>query len=386
MRHPVSVSVALCAACLQLTTAASAQVASATPLMQVQGTGPRLSQAVMLSAGFGQMFGIRELADGTALLVDMDQPAIYHVDFSNGTATVIGHEGASPGEYTSPRFILPLQGDSSTVFDQRHWRWTFLDGSRVLTRTVGFATASFEQIRGVDRQGRIYYTGAERSGGTTGPDSLPILRLDPTTHRIDTLGQLRMPPAPPAHERSEVVVMGLNGPFGLYGPFPARDDWTVSSNGDIAIARTTPYRVDRLDHTGTRSIGTRLTYQPVVVAAEDKAEYAARFGKARLQVPGAGGKPREIAQPAGITWPAVKPPFGPGAVRIAPDGSVWVTRSPAWNEAGQTIDVIGAGGRRVGVITTRAGTTVLGFGPRAIYLAEENEDGLYHLWRQGVQW
>jgi DNA-binding beta-propeller fold protein YncE len=363
-----------------------AQAVHRVPLIRVEGTALRLGQSTTLPVAFGQLFGIRELADGTALLVDTDQPAIYQVNFSTGAATVIGHEGAGPGEYMNPRFILPLQGDTSTVFDARQWRWIFLDGARMLTHTVGFATATVEQIRGVDRQGRIYYTGAERSAGGAGPDSLPILRLDPSTSQVDTLGQLRMPPARPSRQRSEVLVVGVTGPFGLFGPFAARDDWAVTGSGDIAVARVTPYRVDRLAPRGSHSLGPTLAYQPVAVTAEDRAAYAAGSGRARLLVPGAGGTRREIAPPAETTWPEVKPPFGPGAVRIAPDATVWVTRSPAWSEAGQTLDVIGSRGERVGVVTTRAGVTVLGFGPHAIYLVEEDADGLFHLWRQGVQW
>ena len=82
-------------------------------------------------------------------------------------------------------------------------------------------------------------------------------------------------------------------------------------------------------------------------------------------------------------WPEVKPPFLDAAVRVAPDGNVWVLRTRAWDDSIPTFDVFDAAGRVVERVALPKRTKLVGFGKGTVYLARTDEDDL--VWLQRVR-
>lgn len=368
---------------LTLSGSLSLPAQSPAPVLRILGIGPIPGARVESSHQFSRLAGVRELSDGSVLVVDVLEQAILHVDFRTDRTVVVGRNGSGPGEYTDPYLIVPTHGDSSAVFDQAQWRWVFLASATMLTRTVSHATNTFNQMRGFDVRGRIYFEGTPAFGA---PDSLPVLRLDPASGLIDTLALLRLPRPRPDGETGGVVVEGFPGPFGWYGPFAPRDDWAVQDDGTLVIVRVDPYRVDWLTPNGRRTLGQAIDHPPIRIAPADREAWTRRHKSVKLIVPDADGKQRLITPSTSIQWPEFKPPFEPGAVKVAPDRSVWVTRTRPANDLAQVIDIIGRYGTVTGNATISAGLRLLGLGRSGIYLIREDDDGLQTLIRQNVTW
>ncbi len=352
------------------------------PVLRVSGDGPTLVGSPVPVGEYSRIIGARELSDGSVLLIDAEERAILHLPRSGSQATAVGRDGSGPGEYTSPRLIVPIAGDTSAVFDQSQWRWVFLNGARMLPRTLNFATAATEQYRGFDRQGRLYYEGSEGFGAA--PDSLPILRYDPHSEQTDTVARIKLP-KPRDKREVDVVVGGMSGPFSRYGPYAPRDDWSVAGDGTIVIARVSPYRVDRIVR-GRQTSGPLIPDTTRRIEPRDKDAWTARYGTMKVAIPEQGGKHRVIVPNFDVEWPDYMPPFEPGAVRLAPDGTAWITRTPAATDPSTIIDLVDVRGMRVGRVSLRPDLRLVGLGRTTIYLVREDEDGLQSLIRQRVTW
>ena len=68
--------------------------------------------------GFTTVAGIRELADGRVILVDLYN-GVQVIDAAWASMRQVGRRGSGPGEYRDPRKIFALAGDSSAVFDHQ---------------------------------------------------------------------------------------------------------------------------------------------------------------------------------------------------------------------------------------------------------------------------
>ncbi len=375
------------------------------------------------SVGVG---AIRELRDGRVIVADPRDKVVSVVDFRSGSTASIGREGSGPQEFGFPLRLYAAPGDTTLLFDPLNQRYLIIgpDAKPINTfrieteaprpapppggqgRPAGAPQVQFAGLgftaRTTDARGRMY---GEGSGITQGPDgrpmsadSVPLLRYDRATRRLDTLAYITLP-------KSNTQVSGSGGNMrvmiGGANPLLPRDEWAVFPDGRVAIARATAYRIDFIGPDGSKRSGPRIAYTPVRMNAaeirhEEGLRNAARANSMSIQMnnnngqvtrsatmgPGANAPPLEPL----TDWPEVKPPFrsGMASVLARPNGELWVRRTENAQARGTLYDVINAQGSVAYQVRVPDGITLVGFGNNTIYTTRKDADDLVYLQRHSV--
>jgi hypothetical protein len=247
---------------------------------------------------------------------------------------------------------------------------------------VGLGLAN---VRGVDARGRIYFVSdpwaAARQAGAgenyvVRGDSVPLLRWDRVTGRVEPIAMLRITSPDDSEERRVAIRSG-----GV--PFAPRDDAIAAQDGHVTIARATPYQVDVVTPDGRWLPGTPLAHTPVRLTEADRQEFRqTRRGSRFVSTGTAGGAPDLSADPI---WDEYKPPFPFGrGVLTALDGTTWVLRWGAHGDSMQTYDLIDASGTLVSRLQLAAGSRVVTFAGNGVWVAREDNDGPLWLSRHNV--
>jgi hypothetical protein len=296
---------------------------------------------------------------------------------------------------------------------------------------------------GFDAKGRLVYRaqsfGPPRGGMTGGqpmqppviPDSVPLVRYDLLTRKLDTAAFVRSP-APKFNIVQNERGMSMTS---IINPLPEVDDWAILPDGTIAILRK-DYHVDYIDANGQKTSAPKIPFDwqrlsdSAKLAIIDSAK--ARMTRARAAGPGGGfvitrdgpggndvvaggapgaapgggapvmvfrterveggppprgGAPTEtrVAGPPALTFvepselPDYQPAFTTGSVRADREGKLWVRiLSPVQSAAGPEYDVIDRTGKLVDRVALPAGTTIAGFGPDgAVYLGVRDASGVH---------
>ncbi|HKS04775.1 MAG TPA: hypothetical protein VJR92_00555 [Gemmatimonadaceae bacterium] len=379
------------------------------------------------SEPFSQLVGIRELKDGRVIVGDTRDRTLQVIDLAAGRATPIGREGSGPDEWLSPQRVLAWPGDSTVIFDPQNNRMLVVGpnarparsfdpsgappgapgagrggvagagaGAGAGGRNVQFRGALIP--RGTDSRGRIYSQGA---GVSIGPDfsivqsdTAPIVRFDPSSNTHDTVAYVHLAPRPTAPARP--IDAGGGRQMMVFGtaltPFAPADDWNVTSDGQVVIARVADYRIDVVGVDGKTARGTPTRFTPVPVTEQDKenwrrAQQAARAGGSGGVRVNIGGETRTVPlppTPEPTEWPATKPPFQNSSVWSAPNGEVWVLRTGAASDKTTSADVFNAQGRHVSRVVFPERTRLVGFGTNAVYLVRTDDDDLLYLQRHAL--
>ncbi len=364
-------------------TFAAAAIALANPLqsqtLEPTSLGEPLTE---LGQPFTSVRSIRELSDGRVLVADTEDQAVYLADFERDDYRMVGRNGSGPGEYQLPLALLALPSDSSLIFDPANGRYLVInpDGSSGTTFRLEELEGFLQVPGGSDGAGRLYFSESSRFGSGSG--EAVVFRFDRGTRQIDTLAQLDVPAMKLGQGSSGGVRIRVNGASGMpvTVPFQARDAWAVSADGRVAVARSSPYRVEWYQDSDTVS-GPEVTYTPVRVTDAD--EQAAEAQAPRATIAMRGGSSRSIALPVAdrSDWPDHKPPFRSTGLLVSPAGELWLPRYQPAGAEQQLYDVFGRGGERVRQVLLPAGTSLVGFGARWIYLVRTDEDGLNWLGR-----
>jgi hypothetical protein len=246
---------------------------------------------------------------------------------------------------------------------------------------------------GTDRHGSIYFQARSFGIGTAGSsdaaDSVRIVRWNPERGLIDTVAALREPER--RIERGGGNVMVMPSPFG------ASDDWAVSWDGNVGVARSVGFRIEWTESDGARSIGSEIEYEPVAITQSDRdawleardnppggamfisVEAGGGGGNVRATPPPRGG--RMVGPPvADEDWPQTKPPFPPSAVNATPEGELWVLRHVAYG-APPEYDVFDGTGKCVRTAVLAPNSRVVAFGKGVVYVARTDVDDLQWLER-----
>ncbi len=350
---------------------------------------PRTATLGQPSAAYAQAFGlvntVRELGDGRVVVADPLGGEVVILDAALRQARPVGREGAGPGEYRQPDAVYPLPGDSTLVVDLGNARLSVLAPNGTFARSFPMVLGQLNLAEGpptamlpggTDARGRIYF-----QGPGFGRDSTELLRFDPATRKVDTLVRLKLPDV----ERQESGGENQRRVSIRTIPFAASDGWAVGANGAVAALRVRDYHLDWIDAGRVRS-GPPAGAPPVRIGRAEKEEWVERTqltGGIGMQVQNVNGEVsvsfgRNRAQGridvTGYKWPERKPAFDPGAIRVDPQGRVWVFRHLAAGQAA-LYDVFGPDGALAGSVRFPAGRRLVGFGARGLYAVALSEDG-----------
>jgi hypothetical protein len=343
---------------------------------------------------FSEVTGFRELSDGRVVVADAKERTIHVVDLVTRRGLRVGREGSGPGEFVSVGRLLPAAGDTTWMVDPANGRVFVITpegvpgapvslvnpqatpGQRVPagTATMGAPPPLLLLPLHIDQAGRLYETRAAVSrgpmprGATQSQDSAVIRRWDRIGGQVDTVAWLR---TPQTRGRLSASVQ-IRAP----SPFAPRDVWAVAMDGAIAIVRASDYHVEWIASNGSRLVGDPIAHDRVRVTGADKEDFLNRLratsGVERID------EVASVLDAAG--WPEFKPPFT-GTIHIAPDGRLWVARTPARVTDQQTYDVINRRGELVERIRMPPRTLIVGLGAHGIYARRLDDVDLAYLQR-----
>jgi hypothetical protein len=246
-------------------------------------------------------------------------------------------------------------------------------------------------------------------------DSSLVVRFDLGTRTVDTIASIK------SQKLHQVIQRDEDGRFlsvtVVPDVLPLIDDWTVSSDGSVAIVRGRDYHIDWLGADGkwrstakipfawqhldddekTRLIDSVLA---VLKARRDSLEAAiAGRGGPGVAVAGGGGRgggdapvgrggggdapagpppPIIDGRPALSDLPDYRPAFSRGSTRADADGNLWIRTTTLVN--GQPVyDVVNRQGTIVDRVQLPPFRTIAGFGPGVVYMAVKDAAGIVHL-------
>lgn len=335
---------------------------------------------------FNRIASVRELADGSVLMVDRGDDRLYHVRWERAPVQV-GRKGSGPGEFHTVGDLFALGGDSTLLTDQYTGRWNLLVGATVAeTESEGRPLNQLfgGSIHGADVRGRVLDVVGVRSGpGLRGTsfvsDTNLMVVAARASQRADTIARLKgvgsrgLRVTQPSGSRPGRIVAN--------NPFESKELALLMVDGWIAVARADPYRIDWRSPDGDWTKGSALEPSRVRVTEREKCAIVRRLG---WDPPGAPCRPDDYPG-----WPEFAPPFL--ATPVAPPlfadprGRLLVRRTPTADHPGNRYDLIDRAGRRIGVIELPATRSIVGFGASHVYVAFTGEDGTQslhrHAWR-----
>lgn len=352
-----------------------------------------LSQASARYPGeFSLLRGVRELANGSVLVVDPIDKVLLRIDPALRRADTLGRQGRGPGEYVQPDGIWPLPADSSLLVDLGNNRLTVVDPSGRLAGSMPIIGGGGEGggpppvmlVAGVDARGGLWFRGGP------GRDSTGVFRFDRARKASDQVAMILAPPV----RRTESGEANARAVRMEMIPLGAQDGWAVASNGMLYIVRAPGYRIDAVAPGGARVTGQSVSFSPVRITDAEKTEWieeAARSGAISIGIESNGSEQSfSLARQRAVddriramTFPATKPPFDAGQLFVDTKDRLWVRRHEAAGRVA-AYDVFDARGNRVAVVRLPAGRSIVGFGARGVYLRHVDEDDLMHLERYVV--
>jgi hypothetical protein len=367
---------------------AAALLLCTVPLCGQQAPSIRLRPAEIVFNGsdeeFSQVTAVRELADGRLLVADRLEGRIVLLDPVSRRVTPIGRRGRGPGEYSAVGGLYALRGDSTLLTDPTTRRWHIVSGDRIVNVPVTPIASQFgSALGGIDSLGRVLGVVGFRVSSTVPvmrdrADSLLVLRLDRATQRVDTIARIRGQ-GPQAAATSR---MGVGAPA-VASPYTSEDLAVVFADGWVAVAYTSPYRVDWRMPAGRWVRGAPLPFTGRNL--NDREKCAVYLQLADRAYGNCG--PAMVRQ-----WPGVLPPFLPWTRRgqtaplsptvlAIPDGRLLIRRAPSPNSTATMYDIVDRRGALVGVLALPSREAVIGFGVRSVYVLATDSDGIQSLRR-----
>lgn len=319
----------------------------------------RADSAVRFPHPFTIVAGLREVGSGRILISDRRELRVVLADFGSGSAVPVGREGIGPGEYAIPGRLLALAGDSTLLVDEGARRFAVIDpDGRVHTTLNPPPGVMVSRLGGIGTAGDLYFEGIPGAVASAAPDSAPILRWRRGGTQVDTVAKVRVPP---------LVSVTLGDPsagsvsrMAFPQPFAPGDGWGVSPEGTLLILRSEPFQFETRDPNGTPlGVGPTLHRPSVPVTQQDKEAFA--LGRSAAE---------------SIPWPATKPPFGYGTLRIAPGGDAWIELFVAADDPAPLYGVLRPDGGLARLIRLPEGRRLVGLGQSSAYAAHKDADDL----------
>jgi hypothetical protein len=433
------------------------QIQSALPPIRSIGKAHAASTELL-----GAVSQARALPDGRVLVNDNlgRKVVLFSKDLSSFTV-VADTTSATANAYSSRAGgLIAYRGDSTLFVDPQSLSMLVIDGKGQVTRVMSVprpneATALIggpNGTPGFDAEGRLVYRGfggvrmmGGRGAGAPGtpgafatpqfPESVTVVRINLETRVVDTVAHVKIP------KQNVTISQGADGRMSVstvLNPLQYVDDWTVTSDGRVAVVRGQEYRVDwigadgkvastqkipfswrRLDDSTKTAFldSTRTAMEKLREQAQAVMQRGGGAGAAELQAMAAaagvaGGAPvmaerMVVAMGRGADMPAIgtaanapargtagaavtlpplqfvpiselpdyAPPFSAGAVRGDADGNIWIRTSNVLN-GGSVYDVVNGKGQLTDRVLLPPGRVIAGFGPGTVYMGYRDGPGV----------
>jgi hypothetical protein len=322
---------------------------------------------------------VRELPDGTVLVVDSHEQSLVRVDFDKRRQDAVGRVGGGPGEYRAPRSLFAL-GSDTTLLVELSGNWHLLRGEQFLRQVPRDSPARrgvlFQQVSGADRRGNVVAWELSAASGRPGPnDSLPLVRTALSSGKKTVLMKLR-PLVDENAQASSVQAAGGARAKSYAVSFGGTDLALPNCDGSFVVLRREPFRVEWYD------ARARLQYK-TADAAMGPLTSADRAPLLRWMYQHFAWPPTEAVDSVS-GWPSKRPMLitenQPHAISVA-DGSV-LLHPPAHASSGPNHAAIftrGSASARRLLLPERS--HVVGASARHLYVATLGDDYFYTLTR-----
>ena len=290
-RKTTPVTRALAATCNAL-----ALCADTTPAQQAIVTVELPAATARSTELLWNVLGVREFANGKLLVNDAGgrQLRLYDASLASSVVVLDSTSGTANSYGTRRVPLARFIGDSAMLPDVDAHALRIIDANGRVARSVALGDAPVQLTAPLyaDEKGRVLFSGSlnwQLAG--VGGDSMPIMRFDPTTRRIDTVGRVRSSGWPGGY-------LGLDGrlnravswnpsprlrlagksydfeyawlPGGPTPIVPEQNVWAVLNDGSIAIVRGHDYHIDWIRPDGRASTGAKLPFDWQALADEGK--------------------------------------------------------------------------------------------------------------------
>jgi hypothetical protein len=259
-----------------LLAAASTAGAQAKVPVRVLGAPSATSSDTILSIA-----SVRQLPNGNVLLNDQTRHRVTMLDkdlkevklVADSTSNTNNAYGVGRGG------MIAYRGDSTLFIDPVGLSMLVIDPDGKIVRTMAAPRPTDIQwmtnpafgTPGFDTKGRLVYRQVDfgmrgfrppEQGKPpvlpTPPDSSALVRFDLATRKLDTVGFFKIPKV------SMSVTQDANGGMRIstkLNPAPVVDEWSVLSNGSVAVVRGQDYHVDFFNADGTVTKAEKVAYE-----------------------------------------------------------------------------------------------------------------------------
>lgn len=392
----------------------SGVMAGAQDKIPIRTIGPILATS---KENVGLAVTVRGNSAGHVLVGAGARQRVYAFDSTLQNFTLVADSGSGTGAIPiRTTGLIPYAGDSTLLPDFGANALLVLDPTGKQVRSMAPPRAADLMFLGIpagfgrpgfDPKGRLIYRSMVRPNFRPAPtpggnqkmemtpvnvDSAPILRGDFDTRTVDTLAWMRTPSQ--GRMGMEIKENPAGGPPNitmhmLINPFSMADEWSVLSDGTIAIVRVQDYHIDWIDPDGTKRSTAKM---PIDWRRYTDAERTQRVDSVKrivdqqlknqiAQAAGAGAPQMkvDVAIVPDSEFPSFWPPIEPGSVLADLDGNLWILPTTSTNAAnGMTYDVVNRKGEVFERVQLPKGHVLAGFGARNIvYLTKTDGTAAY---------
>lgn len=341
------------------------------------------------SQSFNDVRSVRELSDGSVLVVDKRDGIVYHFASPMATPKSVGRVGAGPGEFRSPTQLLAIGEDSTILTDTQGLRWLLLYKTNIVgtiaagapvIRLVGWNNVEggthgyIYALRGFDIGNR---TDPFRGTGVNDADSTLLIRTTLRADRLDTLARMKGGWYTKTL-RQDLIVEGRRIIYLLTPLLNIADQAVVCHDGTVVIADAVrgQIRTKTLNRSGRTNDTIQLVPFRTAVSESVKQQLIEQEYPPLVN--------KRLTPEMFPGWPRLLPEIRSSSLWCTEEGDIVVGRmslpgSPLlvdiWNRRSQSIRTL----------TFPAGAVPVGLGRRGLYITVEDNDGLLELRRYRIE-
>jgi hypothetical protein len=363
-------------------------------------------EATRIAEGLTYPAELVELADSSVIAADRRTAEVSR-RWPSGKRQLIGTLGDGPGEFRFVWQVLPVAPDSVLISPSSEYSpfaviSTETGLGRSLQRRDVVEVADPRRDIRVDRHtytradtlGYVYGAPTGWSfvpnGGSRYTDSVPLVRLNIRSGRLDTILRFAIGDVP--SESPPIVGNEIRQQLGL-GPYRAENDWIIKGDGTIILVDARRYQIMERTADGRIIAWPDLPAHPIrAISDSEWSAYldSSRAQQQRLLAPlgvmpgGSRGSSRLKITLLDPPRPASRPPVateGRRRLMLSPR-DLWVPLGDCRGDQRECWDVLSLSTRtRRGTIQLHAREKLLGVSERFVYVGRADEDDLIAIWR-----